>query len=205
MSRRVSGPCAGWRCIWSFWAASLSLCWVRGSFFVCASLATSPPSHRLVCAQLVAWNGGTVLVAVGVSALITPLLDAGGMLIAIGLVPFAGGLRGMQRRSLQRPVVARRRRARGRRCLRDRSAFVGSGWLELTAAAALLGVNLLASLRAASEPLGLPARLIALGQTPAGRGACRPGGDCDGGCGGSVRWVRARRPRGLAARGLDRT
>lgn len=31
--------------------------------------------------------------------------------------------------------------------------LVGSGWLALTAAAALLGVNLLASLRAASEPL----------------------------------------------------
>jgi nitrite reductase (NO-forming) len=38
------------------------------------------------------------------------------------------------------------------------------GWLALLAAAALLGANLVASLRAAPGPLALPARLVALGQ-----------------------------------------
>jgi hypothetical protein len=38
------------------------------------------------------------------------------------------------------------------------------GWGDLLVSAALLCVNLLASLRAAARPLALPARLLALGQ-----------------------------------------
>jgi nitrite reductase (NO-forming) len=68
---------------------------------VCAFLATSPTPRRLVRSQLVAWNAGTVLVAVGVPARVMPLVDVGGGLVAIGLVLFAAALRGMQRRSLQ--------------------------------------------------------------------------------------------------------
>jgi nitrite reductase (NO-forming) len=72
-----------------------------GQFFTCAFLATTPPPRTLVRAQLAAWNGGTVLVAVGVTTQTTALTDAGGALIAAGLVLFAGALRAMQRRSLQ--------------------------------------------------------------------------------------------------------
>jgi nitrite reductase (NO-forming) len=73
-----------------------------GQFFVCAFLATDPPSRRLLGAQLVVWNAGTLLVTLCVPAALTPLVDAGGGLIVLGLVLFAAGLRGMQRRSLQR-------------------------------------------------------------------------------------------------------
>jgi nitrite reductase (NO-forming) len=73
-----------------------------GQFFVCAFLATDPPSRRLIAAQLLAWNTGTLLLAVGVPSATSSLVDAGGVLIAVGLVLFAAALRGMQRRSLQR-------------------------------------------------------------------------------------------------------
>jgi hypothetical protein len=73
-----------------------------GQFFSCAFLATMPPPRRLVAAQLSAWNAGTAAVAVGVVAGVQPLVDLGGGLILAGLVLFALGLRGMERRSLQR-------------------------------------------------------------------------------------------------------
>ncbi|HWG09333.1 MAG TPA: hypothetical protein VN672_10025 [Solirubrobacteraceae bacterium] len=73
-----------------------------GQFFVCAFLATDPPSRRLAAGQLLAWNGGTLLVSVGVPTDTGPLVYVGGALIGIGLVLFAAALRGMQRRSLQR-------------------------------------------------------------------------------------------------------
>ncbi len=72
-----------------------------GQFFVCAFLATTPPGRRLVAAQLAAWNSGTVLVAVGVITTTTPVVDAGAVLLASGLVAFAWSLHAMQRRSLQ--------------------------------------------------------------------------------------------------------
>jgi nitrite reductase (NO-forming) len=73
-----------------------------GQFFVCAFLATSPPSRRMIAAQLLAWNLGTVLVAVGEPTATVPLVDLGAVLIAVGLGLFAAALRSMQRRSLQR-------------------------------------------------------------------------------------------------------
>jgi nitrite reductase (NO-forming) len=73
-----------------------------GQFFVCAFLATSPPSKRLAGAQLAVWNAGTVLVAVGVPSGVPALTDAGAVLIAAGLALFAGSMRAMERRSLQR-------------------------------------------------------------------------------------------------------
>jgi nitrite reductase (NO-forming) len=73
-----------------------------GQFFVCAFLATSPPSRRLAGAQLGVWNAGTVLVAVGVPTGTPALTEAGAVLVAAGLVLFAGSMRAMQRRSLQR-------------------------------------------------------------------------------------------------------
>lgn len=73
-----------------------------GQFFVCAFLATDPPSRRLVTGQLLAWNGGTLLVAVGVPTHTGAFVDVGGALIGVGLALFAVALGGMQRRSLQR-------------------------------------------------------------------------------------------------------
>jgi len=73
-----------------------------GQFFVCAFLATDPPSRRLIAAQLLAWNAGTLLVAVGVPTATGSLVDVGGVLIGVGLLLFAAALNGMQRRSLQR-------------------------------------------------------------------------------------------------------
>jgi nitrite reductase (NO-forming) len=52
----------------------------------------------------------------------------------------------------------------------DRAGVLATGWTCLLLAATLLAVNLLASLRTAARPLGLPARLLALAQAflPAG-------------------------------------
>lgn len=72
-----------------------------GQFFVCAFLATDPPPRRLIAAQLASWNAGTVMVAVGDPAGMPALVEAGGGLIAVGLVMFALGLRRMERRSVQ--------------------------------------------------------------------------------------------------------
>jgi nitrite reductase (NO-forming) len=72
-----------------------------GQFFVCAFLATTPPSRRLVGAQLAIWNVGTVAVAVGVPLEVQALVDGGAVLVAAGLVLYLGSLRAMQQRSLQ--------------------------------------------------------------------------------------------------------
>lgn len=71
-------------------------------FFVGAFLATGPPPLRLVWAQLACWNVGTVLVAVGVPTGSGVAAVAGSAMIVSGLVLFAVGLLGLQRRSLQR-------------------------------------------------------------------------------------------------------
>ena len=73
-----------------------------GQFFVCAFLATSPPGRPLMRAQLGVWNGGTVLVAVGVTLHATLIVAAGAGLILSGLALFTAALIAMQRRSLQR-------------------------------------------------------------------------------------------------------
>jgi hypothetical protein len=206
-------------------------------FFVCAFLATDPPPRRLVAAQLATWNAGTLFVAVGVPTDTPGFVEAGGTLLAAGLVLFALALRAMKRRSLQRAQSsvrglprARRadRRADGarrvlgawepcrtalgaqpRRVARHRDhrhathvlplphpdaaapspsaattsvlwlfgvielaigaaaasmGVLAAGWMDLLAAAALLCVNLVASLRAAAHPLPLPGRLFAVAQ-----------------------------------------
>lgn len=220
-----------------------------GQFFVCAFLATDPPPRRLVRAQLATWNAGTALVAVGVPTHATGAVEAGGALIATGLVLFALALRGMERRSLQRAPWALRwyqasaaalglgallgvlmargtpwphgsllgahlalnlggwlgtaivgtlhtffpsltqtrlRHPRlqaptfclwlaGVAALAAGAAFsltglIVGGWIDLLFAAALLAVNVIASLRTAARPLALPPRLLATAQAflPAG-------------------------------------
>ncbi|MBX5470310.1 MAG: hypothetical protein IRZ21_10470 [Thermoleophilaceae bacterium] len=220
-----------------------------GQFFVCAFLATTPPSRRLVAVQLAVWNAGTAIVAIGVPRALDPLIDAGGGLIAAGLVLFAVGMGAMQRRSLQRTPWAVRWYQGSAACLvvgalvgvllgRGTAwthgsllgahlalnvagwlgtAIVGTlhtyfpsltgtllrfprlqgptyllwlggvcelalgaafaidpltavGWLQLTAAAALLAANIAASLRARTVTLSLAGRVVALAQAflPAG-------------------------------------
>jgi hypothetical protein len=214
-----------------------------GQFFTCAFLATDPPSHRLVAAQLAVWNVGTVLVAVGVPTEVAALFESGAAVLGSGLVLFALALRGMERRSLQHAPWALRwyqasagflalggvaglllagaapwslgdllgahlaltlagwlgtaivgtlhtffpsltqtqlRHPRLQRLtyalwllgvleLAGGAAFasrgvVAAGWTDLVAAAALLLVNVLASLQAAPRPLAFPPRLLAVGQ-----------------------------------------
>ncbi|HET6550205.1 MAG TPA: hypothetical protein VFG79_17215 [Solirubrobacter sp.] len=220
-----------------------------GQFFVCAFLATTPPSRRFAALQLAVWNTGVVAVAVGVPTGTSGLVDAGAVVLAAGLVLFALSMRAMQRRSLQRARWAVRWYQGSAACLGvgvlvgvllDRgvawthgsllgahlalniggwmgTAIVGTlhtffpsltgtqlrfprlqgatlllwlagiaelalaaawtvdplsvlAWLQLTAAAALLAVNLVASLRTRAIALSLPARLVALAQAflPAG-------------------------------------
>lgn len=73
-----------------------------GQFFAGAFLATAPPSRKLIALQLAAWNGGALLVAVGVPSGRDAVTIAGAALLALGLGAFVAGLRGMRRRSLQR-------------------------------------------------------------------------------------------------------
>ncbi len=79
-----------------------------GQFFTCAFLATDPPSRRIVGAQLVAWNAGTALVAIGVPFKVAVLFESGAALLAVSLVLFAVALREMEGRSLQRAPWALR-------------------------------------------------------------------------------------------------
>jgi nitrite reductase (NO-forming) len=79
-----------------------------GQFFTCAFLATDPPPRIVVAAQLIVWNLGTVLVAVGVPTATNSLVEVGAALIAGGLALFAWALLGMSRRSLQRAPWALR-------------------------------------------------------------------------------------------------
>lgn len=72
-----------------------------GEFFVCAFLATDPPSRAMTRAQLAVWNAATILVAVGVRADIHVLSAVGGTGLLAGLVLFVGSLKKMERRSLQ--------------------------------------------------------------------------------------------------------
>lgn len=70
-------------------------------FFVCAFLATDPPSRAEVRRQLVVWNGGVVATAIGVPADLPWLAGIGSALVLAGLALFARSLAAMRRRSLQ--------------------------------------------------------------------------------------------------------
>ena len=220
-----------------------------GQFFVCAFLATDPPSRRMLAAQLASWNVGTLLVAAGVPTGATAMTSVGGALILVGLALFVTALVAMQRRSLQRARWAVRwyeacagflalgallgvlmaagvawrhgsllgahlalnlggwfgtaiigtlhtffpsltqtplrfPRLQGPTFLLwvagitvlaggaafESRALVAAGWLGLLVAAAMLSANVVASLRVAPRPLGLPARLLAVSHAflPAG-------------------------------------
>lgn len=96
-----------WR--WGRWLA-LHLAFVGGisqlvlgasQFFLGAFLATEPPPRGLVRGQLVAWNAGSVLVALGVPLGSAELLVAGGLSLGASLACYAAALAGMWRRSLR--------------------------------------------------------------------------------------------------------
>lgn len=72
-----------------------------GQFFAGAFLTADPPRKALVRSQLAAWNAGALLVAIGVPQRLPRLVDAGALLLALGLAAFVAGLRGLRRRSLQ--------------------------------------------------------------------------------------------------------
>jgi nitrite reductase (NO-forming) len=73
-----------------------------GQFFVCAYLATTPPKRALLKLQLVVWNVGVLLIAVGGAAGIDPVAELGAAVIVVGVALFAAGLDDMRRRSLRR-------------------------------------------------------------------------------------------------------
>lgn len=72
-----------------------------GQFFVCSYLATTPPPARLLRAQLIAWNVGAVLVAIGVVAGPTALAEFGVVFVLAGIALLAVGINTMRKSSLQ--------------------------------------------------------------------------------------------------------
>jgi nitrite reductase (NO-forming) len=70
-------------------------------FFAAAFLATDPPRRKLILAQLVTWNVGVLMIAIGRPTGTTGLISIGGLFILVGLALFGAGLLEMKRRSLQ--------------------------------------------------------------------------------------------------------
>ncbi|MGH2966362.1 MAG: hypothetical protein ACRDMH_13430 [Solirubrobacterales bacterium] len=82
-------------------------------FFVGAFLATDPPPRGLVRAQLVAWNGGAILLAVAVPEQEAVLTWIAVGLLLVGLGLYGSALIAMRRRSLRRAPWATRWYASG--------------------------------------------------------------------------------------------
>lgn len=59
-----------------------------------AVLAPHVPSMRRVIAQAGVWNAGNAAVLAGTLTGVTPVVDAGGALLVLGLALLAGGVRG---------------------------------------------------------------------------------------------------------------
>jgi nitrite reductase (NO-forming) len=72
-----------------------------GQFFAAAFLATTPPPARVVAAQALAWNTGTLLVLVGTTTGRQTVTVVGAAALVVGLAVFLAALRGLRRRSLQ--------------------------------------------------------------------------------------------------------
>jgi nitrite reductase (NO-forming) len=77
-------------------------------FFVGAFLATDPPRRALVRGELLAWNGGVLVLAAGVLLQAAAVVLTGTALLWVALGLFTASLREMERRSLQRAVWATR-------------------------------------------------------------------------------------------------
>lgn len=77
-------------------------------FFVTAFLATSPPSRRMVAAQITCWTAGAACVVTGVSTDADWLATIGVVLLLTTLLLYARSLAGLHSRSLQRAPWASR-------------------------------------------------------------------------------------------------
>lgn len=93
---------------WGRWLA-LHLLFIGGisqlilgasQFFAGAFLATDPPPRRLIRAQVVSWNAGAAILAVGVPSGTRWLTIFGAALLLAGLALYATGMGAMRRRSL---------------------------------------------------------------------------------------------------------
>lgn len=73
-----------------------------GQFFVCSYLATTPPTDRLLFAQLGSFNLGVVLLAAGRLVATPQLAEAGAALIVLALALFTLAVGQMRARSLRR-------------------------------------------------------------------------------------------------------
>lgn len=110
----LAGIIVGWE--QSAWAAihlvllgGVSLLVIGVSqFFVTAFLATSPPSRRMVIAQITCWVLGAVSVVAGVTADFDWLATIGAVLLLTTLVLYARSLSGLHSRSLQNAPWASR-------------------------------------------------------------------------------------------------
>ena len=101
---------------WGRWLA-LHLAFVGGvcqlvlgasQFFAAAFLATDPPPRALVRAQLLAWNLGTVLLAVAVPERWTAAIWVAVGLLVVGLLAWAAAVAALRRRALRRSPWATR-------------------------------------------------------------------------------------------------
>lgn len=63
-----------------------------------AVLATRLPARGLVVTQVAVWNAGNAAVLVGTLTGLTPVVDLGGALLVVGLLLWAGGVRGARGR-----------------------------------------------------------------------------------------------------------
>lgn len=64
-----------------------------------ALLAPASPSRRTLVGELVGWNAGNGAVLAGTLTGVTPVVDAGGILLVVGLALWIAGIRGVSRRS----------------------------------------------------------------------------------------------------------
>lgn len=99
----VSGPqWAGWTALHLVLLGGISQLIIGAAqFFAAAFLATDPPARKLVAGQVICWNGGVLLVVIGVPTGLSALTGTGGLLLLAGLGLFAAGLLQMNRRSVQ--------------------------------------------------------------------------------------------------------
>jgi hypothetical protein len=121
-------PLGDWLALHLALAGGVSLLIIGAAqFFACAALATDPPGHRLIAAQAICWTAGAVAMVLGAQLHVRGAMVAAGWLCGVSLALFVAGLRGMERRSLQRAPWA------------TRWHYAGAGFL---AAGGLLGVEM---------------------------------------------------------------
>lgn len=100
----AGGEHAAWLSLHLVFAGGISQMLIGAAqFFSTAYLATEPPPERVTRAQLIVWNAGVLLVAVGLPVGVGALTAAGGVLLLIGLGLYAGALHALAQGSLRKP------------------------------------------------------------------------------------------------------